>query len=438
MTLYCERGMKETRNPFSRTFWMANTVEVFERFTFIGIFLTLGIYTEHLEFSKAQLGVVQSSFLLISYITPIISGTFADKFGFKKMIIISCLAYLPSTLLLIVTETYSGIALTMLNFGLAAGIFKPLIAGTIRAVTDNTNKTFGFGIFYVAQNIGATFGPIVFGNLRAISWKYAFFAAAISVVFMLLSTIFVYKEPPRELEAQTLKQNFKEIINLFRNIRLTIFLILAGVLIWLPFWSVFNVLALYIEKNLDTVKLYLDLKCVLGTTLANYFSHVDGGGTRRLLGETIANTAFFVMFFQLFVSKAVERLRATPAFLFGMLIQASGCLVIGIARISIPTWVFLGIFLFAVGEMITIPRLQEFIIWLAPKERAGLFMGANCLCVGIGAGLSGVIYTTLYGHFRNQDHPEYIWYTFCIHLVIGILILFLFARLAGELKEEKE
>ena len=29
-----------------------------------------------------------------------------------------------------------------------AGIFKPLVAGTIRVTTDPTNKTLGFGIFY--------------------------------------------------------------------------------------------------------------------------------------------------------------------------------------------------------------------------------------------------------------------------------------------------
>jgi len=51
---------------------------------------------------------VQSLFLLLSYSIPLISGTFADRFGFKKVLIISYLAYLPSILLLIATKSFSG------------------------------------------------------------------------------------------------------------------------------------------------------------------------------------------------------------------------------------------------------------------------------------------------------------------------------------------
>jgi MFS family permease len=125
-------------------------------------------------------------------------------------LIVSYLAYLPSILLLLVTKSFSGIALTMLTIGLAAGIFKPLISATVRAVTDKTNKTLGFGIFYAMVNVGASFGPLVAGKLRAISWNYAFLGAAISIGVMLLITIFFYKEPEREIEGVTLKQKFKD------------------------------------------------------------------------------------------------------------------------------------------------------------------------------------------------------------------------------------
>ena len=54
-----------------------------------------------LGYSKSQLGIVQTVFLLFSYVIPVISGSFADRFGFKKMLIVSYLAYLPSILLLL-------------------------------------------------------------------------------------------------------------------------------------------------------------------------------------------------------------------------------------------------------------------------------------------------------------------------------------------------
>src|SRR3989304_888135 len=225
------------RSSFPRVFWIANSVEVIERLAYYGIYLGFGIYMDYLGYSKSQLGIVQSIFLLFSYIIPVISGTFADKYGFKKICIVSYLAYLPSILLLILTKSFSGIALTMLSIGLAAGIFKPLVSGTVRVVTDQTNKTLGFGIFYQMVNLGASFGPIIMGKLRAISWDYAFYAGAVCITIMLFITVFFYKEPPREIQGITLRTKIKEIGTTLADLKFTFFLIILGIFYWTPFWA---------------------------------------------------------------------------------------------------------------------------------------------------------------------------------------------------------
>src|SRR6185503_6686671 len=229
----------ERRSSFPRVFWVANIIEVLERFAYYGIYFGFGIYMTHLGFKREQLGIVQSLFLLLSYSIPLISGTFADRFGFKKVLIISYVAYLPSILLLMFTKSFSGIVLTMLSIGLAAGIFKPLIAGTVRVTTDATNKTLGFGIFYAMVNIGGSFGPIVAGRLRAISWNYAFAAAAVSIVLMLIVTILFYKEPPREQTGETLGQRLRGIGVALSDAKFSTFLVLLGFFFWLPFWAFF-------------------------------------------------------------------------------------------------------------------------------------------------------------------------------------------------------
>jgi dipeptide/tripeptide permease len=427
----------EKRTPFPKVFWIANSVEVLERFAYYGIYFGFGIYMEYLGYSKAQLGIVQSIFLFFSYGIPIFSGSFADKYGFKKVLIVSYLAYLPSILLLIFTKSFSGIALTMLSIGLAAGIFKPLIAGTVRVTTDSTNKTLGFGIFYQMVNVGGSFGPIIAGKLRVISWNYAFLVAAIAIGLMLMVTIFFYKEPKRDIEGVTLRQKFKDIGIALSDLKFAFFLVLLGLFFWLPFWGFFNLCAIYVDKNIDTARLYLNLKSVFGTKFANFLSHPDEEGVRRIMGETISHTGYIIMIFQVLVSRIFERFKALPSFLFGLFISASGFLVIGYARISAAAFIFLGIFLFAVGEMISSPRIQEYITWIAPKEKAGLYMGSNFLALMIGAALSGVSYTTLYGHFRNLNHPEYIWYALAAHLIMGIIVLFAFTKIWGEFKEQE-
>ena len=66
------------RTKFPGVFWVANIIEILERFAYYGIYIGFAVYMTHLGFSKSQLGVVQTLFLLISYTIPIIAGTPKD------------------------------------------------------------------------------------------------------------------------------------------------------------------------------------------------------------------------------------------------------------------------------------------------------------------------------------------------------------------------
>jgi len=276
----------------------------------------------------------------------------------------------------------------------------------------------------------------VAGHLRAISWDLAFYSAAAAVAVMLLITIFFYKEPPKESTGVSLAGKFKEMGVALSDVKFSVFLILLGLFFWLPFWAFFNLCAVYIDGNLDTARLYLNVKSVVGTTVANFLSHEDEQGVRRILGETIGSTGYIIILLQLVVSRTVERWRAMPAFLSGLFIGGVGFALIGLARTGAPAIVFLGIFLFALGEMMASPRIQEYITWIAPKEKAGLYMGSNFLATCIGGFLSGIVYTGLSGRVNDAGHPEYIWYIMAAHMVLAVIVLTVFMRVAGEFKEQ--
>jgi dipeptide/tripeptide permease len=423
-----------TRFPF--VFWVANGIEILERFAYYGIYMGFGIYLQQLGYSKGDLGIIQSIFLALSYIIPLFSGTFADKYGFKKVLIISYLVYLPTILLLIVTKSFSGIAITMLSIGFAAGIFKPLISGTVRVVTDRTNKTIGFGIFYAMVNVGASFGPILMGKLRAISWDYVFFTAAAAVGLMFIITLIFYKEPPREIEGVTIKQKFKEMKEVLTDKKYLLFIILLGVFFWLPFWAFFNVLAVYINDYMNTAALYETVKSILGSGITSLISSNDNG-VWKINAEAISHTGYIIIVFQILISRIFEKRAAIGSFLFGIFVAAAGFVVLGLAVTGSNNLVFLGIFLFAIGEMISSPRIQEYITWIAPKEKAGLYMGTNFLATFIGATLSG-IYTGVMGSFEAAGTPENIMYVLAIHSIVGIIAIYIFTKTAGEFKEMDE
>jgi len=427
----------EKRSAFPPVFWVANSIEVLERFAYYGIYMGFGIYLQHLGYTKGDLGIIQSIFLALSYLIPVFSGTFADKYGFKKVLIISYLCYLPSILLLIISKSFSEIALTMLTIGLAAGIFKPLISATVRVTTDSTNKTFGFGIFYWMVNLGASFGPIVMGKLRALSWDYVFYTAAAGIGLMLLITLLFYKEPEREIEGISLKQKFKDMGEALSDVKFAVFIGLLGVFFWMPFWAFFNVLAVYINDYMDMGKLFLSVKSVLGAGITKGLISSEVDGIWKINAEAISHTGFIIIIFQLLISRLTEKRGAIATFLIGLFIAAIGYIILGIAVISANELIFLGIFLFAVGEMMSSPRIQEYIMWIAPKEKAGLYMGTNFLATFIGATLSG-IYTGLLGTFDRMGHPDYIMYVLAGHTILGIVVIWIFTKTLGEFKELEE
>lgn len=430
--------MAEKRSSFPKVFWVANIIEVLERFAYYGIYMGFGIYLQQLGYSKGDLGIIQNIFIAVSYLLPLFSGTFADRYGFKKVLIISYLAYLPSILLLIVTETFSGIALTMLSIGFAAGIFKPLISATVRATTDSSNKTLGFGIFYAMVNLGASFGPVVMGKLsRSIGWDMVFYVAASTIGLMFLITVFFYKEPKRDIHGVTLGKKFRDIGIALSDVKFTVFIVLLGLFFWMPFWAFFNTLAVYINDFTDTAQLYLGVKTVLGERITQALLASEIDGIWHINAEAISHTGYIILIFQVLVSRIFEKRAAIPSFMLGLLMMAIGFSTLGIAVITIPGLVFLGVFFWAVGEMISSPRIQEYITWIAPKEKAGLYMGTNFLATFIGGSIAG-FYSTLMGHFEQQGNPEYVMYTLAGHMILGIIVIWGYFKIVGEFTELTE
>jgi dipeptide/tripeptide permease len=82
--------MTRPRTSFPRVFWIANSVEILERFAYYGIYIGFPVYFATLGYKNEQLGLVQGLFLFISYTVPVLSGTFADRFGFKKVLLSCC------------------------------------------------------------------------------------------------------------------------------------------------------------------------------------------------------------------------------------------------------------------------------------------------------------------------------------------------------------
>ena len=85
-----ESWLQKIRQGFSRTFWVANTLELFERLAYYGSKAILVVYVaEQVGMGPEKAGwLVGSLFNTLLYLLPILAGTVVDRFGFKKSLMV--------------------------------------------------------------------------------------------------------------------------------------------------------------------------------------------------------------------------------------------------------------------------------------------------------------------------------------------------------------
>src|SRR5277367_3087290 len=84
--------LQEIRDGFERPFWVANFCEIFERVAYYATTAVLAIYlSEQLHFSAQLTGWLVGTFGMTVYFLPILGGTLADRFGFRRSLLFAYL-----------------------------------------------------------------------------------------------------------------------------------------------------------------------------------------------------------------------------------------------------------------------------------------------------------------------------------------------------------
>jgi dipeptide/tripeptide permease len=182
---------------FPALFWLVVVFEFFERGSYYGMMSILSVYlTEQLHFAKESVGLIKGTIQPLLYFLPIISGALADRFGYRRMLMIAFSLLGLGYFLTSQATDYALVFGALVVMGFGAGTFKPIISGTIARITDEKNSTLGFGIFYWSINLGAFLFPLILVPiLKKMDWSYVIIASAICTGTMLIPTFLFYKDP---------------------------------------------------------------------------------------------------------------------------------------------------------------------------------------------------------------------------------------------------
>lgn len=406
---------------FPKNFWTVITMEFFERGSYYGLASVLSIYlVSVLHFSKQSVGVINSVTRPMLYLTPILAGAIADRFGYRKTLFFAFSVMSLGYFLTGLTTSYELIFLSLLLMTLGAGSFKPVISGTIARTTTEQNSTLGFGIYYWSINLGAFIFPLILVPfLKEISWSYIFFMSAIGTGWLLLLNFFVYKEPEKPANSKSIAEVLKGAVLVLKDFRFILMIVIYSGF-WILYFQMFDTVLWYLKDYMDMTPVNNVVNSLLGLVSANPNWKFDAEHV------TVINAGTIIVL-QIFISNIVKNKKALPTMIAGI---ALGTIGMGILAISTYAWVFMaGIIIFSIGEMTAHPKFISYVGLIAPEDKKALYLGYSFLYGVLGSGIGGILGANLYVHFIDKLHnPSALWITFSLIGVATMVGLLLFNK----------
>lgn len=394
---------------FHPTFWVANGMELFERLAYYGQAIVFMIYLRNkLGFTEAQAGTLSGIFGGLIYLMPILAGTLADKWGFRRAFTIAfsilALGYflIGSLGMSVFSGVYAELPpywvlmvfLVLTAFG--GSFIKPSVLGTVAVTTNEETKSLGFAVYYWLVNAGALIGPtIAYFVSDRYGDEFVYLVSALSCLAMLVVNVMMYREVPSP-KTEVTESLGKKIANLFvvmGNFRFMFFLLIYS-LYWIIFWQEFIVIPYYITDYIDPSAPYQIIQAWAG--------------------------AGAIILFQIPINRFTKSIPTHKAILIGFAVSSLIWVIIGLHP-SVAT-IVAGIVAFAVGEMIQAPRYYEYISEIAPPGQQGLFQGYAFLPIAIARFVGDPIGGWLYQTSKALGKPEYVWFAL---VGIGLLATFL-------------
>jgi dipeptide/tripeptide permease len=405
------------RSGFSRTFWVANVIELFERFAYYGSKAILAVYiADQVGLGPEAAGFLAGSvFNTLLYFLPVLAGTVVDRYGFKRSLLACFSIFAVGYFLIGFAGLPAGqqlveavgprlwMLMALVVTAVGGSLIKPSIVGTVARTTTRDTASLGYSIYYTLVNIGGAVGPMLAMLVRRnVGISYVLVMSSLTSLALVLGTLTFYKEPPRPADApppSSLAKVLRDMLTVFGNARFMTFLVIFSGF-WAMFWHIFYALPFYVRDFLSFDR----------------FEIIETVDAWTIILVTVPITAL------------AKKLKPLSAMVFGFVLATACWFVMA----GVPTLGFTvaAIVLFALGEGLQSPRYYEYVASLAPKEQVGTYMGFAFLPIAIGtfvAGWSSGFLVKRYVFGGNPLAPR-MWLWVGAYGVVSTLLLVLYDR----------
>ena len=397
-------SLKEQTRNYPREFWILISAIFIDRvggalvFPFLSLFIT-----KKFSVGMTDVGSMFALFIGSAFWGNMLSGALADRFGRKKLIIIGLITSAISVLGMGLINSWGIFFYFVILSGFFAAIGGPATHAAMADLLPEEQRTEGFGILRVAENLARAIGPVIGGVLAGFDFTILFI---VDCILSSITAFIVWRLLP-ETKPATISSDeeepFLQTLRAYRNVFSdTLFLV-------------------FVLLTTLTTFVYIQMNTTLAVFL-NQFHNIDPAR----IGILLSMNAGMIVLFQYFITKKVSKIHLFLAMSIGNILYALG---FGLFGFSTQYWQFvLLLIIITVGELIIEPVIMAIITHLAPEDMRGRYMAT----FDVGWGIARAFGPWIAGWLIDNSDPNIIWYAGGIICAIVAFSYLMLKRSVGE------
>jgi len=373
-----------------------------------------------LHLTAVEKGTIYAWWAAFQSLLPIVTGGFADRFGYKRTLACSITMIMAGYVMIAFLRDLSGVSnfwaffISIMTLATGTAFFKPSIQGSLAQNLTKQNSSVGWGVFYWVVNVGAFVGHYLPSILLTLSvalpgllhaqanskeaWRNLFLASAVFTSFNLFLLLTFNDVPSGASKTETVWQVLKRTFtNILEPRLLSWMAIMSG--FWLMMYQLWDLQPNFIADWIDSRPLAASLHWLPG---AAHTALVEQTARGPMIPQQVllSANALFIIIGVIGIAWLTRRMRTLETMLIGMATATVGVLVAGWTTSAYV--LVLGILFFSLGEMMTGPKKSEYLALIAPPGKKGLYLGYVNIPVGVGVYLGSKIAGFVYGHYGEK------------------------------------
>jgi len=350
---------------------------------FVGVFLNkfggfvipfLSLYLTKRGFSISQSGLAMAAYGLGHFFACAIGGRLADSLGRRTCIAISMFSSAAAMVALSQAQSFPAIVAFTFLAGLCGELYRPASSALLADLVPHGQRVRAFAAYRMAFNAGWAFGPATAGFIVKYSFFWLFIGDAVtSALFGIVALVAL----PVGVKTAAREAGWGEAFAVMKHDRRFQSMLGSSLLIGIVFFQMVSTFGLHLTQ--------------IGFSASTY-------------GLMISMNGAIVVLCELPLTLVSQRFKFERVMILGYILVGVGFAAAGFLS-ALPA-IAVCMFVFTLGEMLTMPLAVAQVADLAPAHMRGRYMGAYGFTWASALTLGPVIGTSLF-----QLNPYALWLT---------------------------